>query len=171
MKFQFTNAENTQVQGTLDEGETFGYHTGPVMFSIGMAPGNRDFDELFPNAKTVADPADVNSTILPDSMFAALQRQLAVELGEPAHPIEEYVAPPPAPFSVAKIDVLRQLSDDEFAKLDAAVKQQSAKTQAIYNTAVNFVSDSPEYGQLMQIAVGLFGEERAKALLQPSSQG
>lgn len=155
MRFEYTTAANDQVTGTLDEGESFGYHTGPITFAIGMAPGNVDFDTLFPNASAEQDP-DTGNLVLKDK-------------GEPAHPIEAFVPPPPAPFSVAKIDVLRQLSDDDFAKLDAKVKEQSARTQAIYNTAVNFVSDSQEYGLLWSIAVELFGEARAKTLLQPAA--
>lgn len=52
MKFKYTNAEHSQISGELAPGEVLGNMSNPataaapLTFSVGMSPGNREFDEL-----------------------------------------------------------------------------------------------------------------------------
>lgn len=88
--FTYTNPEQTQVRVDLDTpDDRHGHFTGPVQgVGIGMAPGNKEFDELFPDAVTRVDET-TRSLVL-------------VDHGEPAFPIVAYEAPPePVPSFIS----------------------------------------------------------------------
>jgi len=154
MKFQFTNAEKTQIQGTLDEGESFGYHTGPVTFGMGMSPGNRDFDALFPDAKVEVDPS-TNTAVSSD-------------WGDPAHPVEDFMPPPAGPVVINKVDFFERMTEEEAESVEGAISAQSARNRRIFESAQTFRSDHELWGLLNQLADQLFTPERKAVILAPS---
>lgn len=58
----------------------------------------------------------------------------------------------------------------EVAQVLAAMEQQSIQTRKIFDTANSFRSDHELWPLLNQLAITLFGEERAAQILVPSIQ-
>jgi hypothetical protein len=154
MKFVFTTPAHDQVQGTLDEGEAFGYHTGPTTFDIGMAPGNRDFDALFPNADAETDPA--TNTVVAKSW------------GDPAHPVEDFVPPPAGPVVVNKVDFYNRMTEKEAEDVELLISKQSVKNRRIFESASTFRSDYELWDLLNSLADTVFTPERKAVILAPS---
>lgn len=74
----------------------------------------------------------------------------------------------PVPVTVlAKVDLYRRLTDDEFDRMTVGVAAQSKRIQGIFDAAQNFRSDAPEWELLKRMAVQLYGPERAAELMTP----
>lgn len=67
-----------------------------------------------------------------------------------------------------KIDLWRRCSNDEAAKIQAALAAAAPREKGLFEAATEFRSDDEEYGALLTAAEGLFGADRAAELLAPS---
>jgi hypothetical protein len=96
----------------------------------------------------------------PDAARAALRGVIAAHDPSRAAPDTDVVV-------IDAITIYRRMTDAEFNAMGAGVATQSARIQGIFNKAVTFRSDAPEWDLLNTMAVKLYGRERAAELLKP----
>lgn len=89
----------------------------------------------------------------------------------------DQVDPSPIPVTVVygvdfwtRLDGGEDGNSGEVAQVMAAMEQQPIRTRKIFETANSFRSDHELWPLLNQLAITLFGEERAAQILAPSSQ-
>jgi hypothetical protein len=75
---------------------------------------------------------------------------------------------PPRPVVVSKLDLYRRVTDGEAADIEAELAKQPIKNRRLFDAAMTFQSDAPEWALLRQIAGKLFGDDRAAELLTPT---
>ena len=54
MHLQYTSAEETTIQATLDDGETLGNYTGPAVIFVPVAPGNAEYEAILASGEPIA---------------------------------------------------------------------------------------------------------------------
>src|SRR5215469_14386962 len=54
MLLQYTSADETTIQATLDDGETLGNHAGPAVIFVPCAPGNAEYAEIVAEGYPIA---------------------------------------------------------------------------------------------------------------------
>lgn len=80
-----------------------------------------------------------------------------------------YVAPPPAPYQIAKTTPWLRMTDDEADTMDGVMSQTSSRVKQIYMAATYLSSDDPLWQTLWQILSDAFGAARANELLAPET--
>jgi hypothetical protein len=99
---------------------------------------------------------------LPDETVNAIMS--VIEAHDPAKPV-------PTVAIVSVIEIYRRMTDDEFNRMAESVATQTPRIRGIFERAVTFRSDAPEWALLQHMAVGLYGPDRAAELLSPDTGG
>ncbi len=83
--------------------------------------------------------------------------------------ISPYIAPPPAPYQIAKTTPWLRMTDDEADNMDAVMSQTSSRLKQVYMAATYLSSDDPLWQTLWQMLSDAFGPDRANQLLAPET--
>lgn len=78
--------------------------------------------------------------------------------------------PPPPAIEVPSVTLWERLTEAEAEQVNAAMGTQPFRTRQIFMTANTFRSDHELWPLLVEMATGLFGEERAAELLADPSE-
>lgn len=97
---------------------------------------------------------------------AALNEGLSIK---PFKPPE--VNTQPAPIVIPAVTFWERTTEAEGEEIEAMLAQQPFRVRQIFTTAQTYRSDQELWPLLQQVAVQLFGEERAAELLAPYSEG
>lgn len=88
--------------------------------------------------------------------------------------VVEYTPPTPEPEPVVTIlpavTLWERLTEDEADQVNDAMATQPVRTQRIFTTVNTFRSDHELWPMLEQIAIALFGKDRACEILTPVDQ-
>lgn len=90
----------------------------------------------------------------------------AIDRGE----IAAYVAPPPAPYTIAKTTPWLRMTDEEAELITGAMQQASARLKGIYDAASYLSSADPLWSTLHDMISATLGSSaRADELLAPET--
>ncbi len=83
--------------------------------------------------------------------------------------VVEYSPPAVEPVTIIPaVTLWERMTDAEAEQVNAAMATQPFRTRQIFLTANTFRSDHELWPMLMQMAIDLFGEDRAAELLSPA---